>query len=257
MKFLVSPTDNELAFALGKDAIISSLPEEKGADVLVYSKQGLMGIQRKAVPHDFISSITDGRMTRLTSLLAKNCPFRLLICEGKFRYFPDGHLVLSDRKSSRFTKGQIRGMLLDIKFVKGVDYDFTENLEDTARYIKTLAEFMNREKHLGLFVRPSAKGTWQTPTSRDIDLWLLQSFPGIGPTTAENIIQACGGKVPLGWTCTYKQLLSVRGLGRKRAGELWKYLGGDIPKVEPVQVVQAHEEASSQLEAMKRRLADA
>ncbi len=254
MKYLVSPTDSELAQALGKDAIISSLPEEKGADVLVYSKQGLMGIQRKALPHDFISSITDGRMSRLTSLLAKHCPFRLLICEGRFRFFPDGHLALGGKRTSRFTRAQVRGMLLDIKFVKRVDYDFTENLEDTARYIKTLAEFMNREKHLGLFVRPSAKGTWQTPTARDIDLWLLQSFPGIGPTTAENIIQACKGKVPLIWSCTFRTLLSARGLGRKRAGELWTQLGGELEQVEPVRVELPPDDTNDKLDAMRRRL---
>jgi len=257
MKYLVSPSDSELALALGRDAIISSIPEDKGADVLVYTKQGLMGIQRKALPHDFISSITDGRMTRLTSLLAKHCPFRLLLCEGKFRYFPDGHLALSDRKISRFTRAQVRGMLLDIKFVKGVDYDFTEDIEDTARYIKTLAEFMNREKHLGLFARPSAKGTWQTPTGRDIDLWLLQSFPGIGPTTAENIILACGSRVPLKWSCSFKQLLSVRGLGPKTAGELWKQLGGDLADVVHKKVETHPNDILDRLDAMKRKILDA
>ena len=252
MKFLVSPTDDDLAVILGSDAIISTMPEEKGADVLIYSKQGLIGIQRKAVPHDFISSITDGRMTRLTSLLAKSCTFRILICEGRFRYFPDGHLALHDRKASRFTRAQVRGMLFDIKYVKGVDYDFTEDIEDTARYIKTLAGFMSREKHLGLFVRPCAKGTWHTPSARDIDLWLLQSFPGVGVTTAERIVEACGGKVPLKWSCTYETLLRVPGLGKKKAAKIWSQLE-ELPE----DAADLVPRITSKLDAMRKRLANA
>lgn len=234
MKVLVSPTDSELARVLGYSAIISSLPEEKGADVLVYTKQGLFGVQRKKLPHDFILSIEDGRLARETSLLSKSCKFALLICEGKFRYYPDERLALIPGKPSRYTRGQIHGMLYDIKYVKGVDYDYTEDIEHTARYIKFLADFMDKEKHLGLYTRPGAKGKWIIPTSRDIDLWLLQGFPGIGPTIAESIIKTCGGRIPLRWACSYSELLSAPGLGRKRARMLWESLESGPAVVEPV-----------------------
>ena len=54
MKALLSPTENDLSKAMGDSAITSSLPEERGADILLFTKQGVIGIQRKKVPHDFI-----------------------------------------------------------------------------------------------------------------------------------------------------------------------------------------------------------
>lgn len=224
--FLLSPSETTLAGILKDEALVSPLPEEKGADILAYTNQGLLGIQRKSVPHDFLSSVTDGRMARLTSLLRDSCPFPLLLCEGRFRYFPDGRLVLGPRRPGRFTRDQIRGILLDIKYIKGVTYDFTDNPEDTVRYIKVLVAFMNKEKHLGLFSRPSAKGTWYTPSTREIDLWILQSFEGIGPSLADNIVSHFGGRVPLRWSCTLEQLMAVPKLSAKRAKLLWASLPG-------------------------------
>ena len=225
MKALLSPTENDLSKVLGDSAITSSIPEEKGADILLYTKQGLIGIQRKKIPHDFISSIEDGRMARCTTLLQSTCEFRLLLGEGRFRYYPDGRLDLGPRVASHYNIKHIRGMLFDIRFVKNVEVDYTDDIRDTAHYILSLGEFFSAEKHLGLYRRPGAKGTWGAPTSEDIDLWLLQSFQGIGVTLAGNIIERFGGKVPIQWSCSLEELRSVPGLGKKRAEALWAALG--------------------------------
>lgn len=229
IRLLVSPSDTPLAKALGEKAIVSTIPEEKGADVLAYTSQGLLGIQRKAVPSDFISSITDGRMARETALLKQHCKFKLLLCEGRFRYYPNGRLAIDRKTSSQFTRKQIRGMLFDIRYVMGVDVDYTEDIEDTADYIVWQVDLMNQKKHLGLYHRPAVQGSWYVPTAKDIDLWLLQSFPGIGPAIADNIIRSFGGKVPLRWTCTLEELAQVDGLSRKRAEGMWEILEGRRP----------------------------
>lgn len=237
IKALLAPSEVALAKALGSSAIVSSLPEEKGADILLYTMQGLFGIQRKGIPHDFISSIEDGRMARSTSLLTQHCQFRLLLCEGRFRYYPDGKLDMGARVPTRYSYRQIHGMLFDIRYVKGVEIDYTEDIHDTAGYILGLAEFFSKQKHLGLYTRPSVKGSWGAPTAKDVDLWLLQSFQGIGVATAEKIIEHCGGGVPLSWTCTYEELLRVPGLSAKRAKMLWEALplSGPLP-VRPASV---------------------
>lgn len=227
---LLSPSERELSHILGKNAITSTVPEEKGADALLYTQYGLFGIQRKAVPHDFISSIQDGRMARLTSLLKDTCQFRLLLCEGRFRYYPDGKLDLGPRVPTRYTYRHVRGMLFDIRYVKGIEIDHTDDVHDTADYILTLAEFFGKKKHLGLYTRPSAKGAWGVPGPHDLGLWLLQSFPGIGPTIADSIIEQFGGELPLRWNCTLDELCATPKLGVKRAHEMWKILGGEVPE---------------------------
>ncbi len=229
IKILLSPSETKLAEALGNEAMVSSIPEEYGADILIYSESGLLGMQRKAVPNDFTSSFTDGRLAQSLPLLVKHCKFFRLVCEGHFKYWPDGTVDLGmtrDRKRvpSRFTRAHIHGMRNDIEFIYGVMIRDTDNLDDTVRYIKSVRTYLSKSKHVGLYSRPSAKGNWYVPTAKDVHLWLLQSFPGIGPSTADAIIAHFSDTVPVQWTCTLEQLMSVSGLSNKRAQELWDSL---------------------------------
>jgi len=243
--YLISPSEVKIAEKLKGGAIISSLPEERGADILIYTKQGLLGIQRKEVPNDFLSSITDGRIARETSLLPKGCKFCLLLLEGRFKYWPDGRIAIGRKEPSRFTKTQVQGLLFDTKYVKGVDYDYTEDLDDTIFYIKTVAQWMNRGKHLGLFSRPGGpKGTWAIPTVEETHSWLLQGFEGIGPALADAIIEHFG-QIPLTWTCSLKELIKVPRLSAKRAKILWESLSGTSAPVA---------EAPSEFESLRRKL---
>lgn len=230
-RILLSPSEVSLAKKLKDDAIVSELPEFKGADILLYTKQGLLGIQRKQAPHDFISSFTDGRMARLLPLLTQNCKFTRIIQEGRFRYWPDGTLNMGvtmegKRVPTRFTRKQVLGMRFDIEFVYGVIVDYTEDIEETVDYIRSVEKYLSGGKHLGLYTRPSAKGNWGVPSARDTDLWLLQSFQGIGPAIAGKIIDHFGGKIPLKWDCTLEQLASVPGLSVKRAKMMMGMLPG-------------------------------
>jgi len=226
---LLSPSEVALAGVFGKDAIVSTIPEEKGADILLYSKYGLVGFQRKSIPNDFITSFTDGRMARALALLVQSCTFTRLIGEGCFRYWPDGtvHLGMTrgnKRVPTRFTRKHIHGMLNDIEFTSGVIVRQTDDVADTVRYVKSVIDYLGSGKHTGLYSRPSAKGTWYVPTAKDVYLWLLQSFPGIGPTIADNIESRFGGEIPLSWTCSLEELTSVPGLSAKRAEIIWEAL---------------------------------
>lgn len=228
IRVLLSPSEISLAAILKDEAITSPLPEQKGADILIYSKHGLVGIQRKEVPNDFISSFIDGRMTRATSLLQQNCQFTRLVCEGCFRYWPDGtvHLGMTKGKKripSRFTRKHIHGMLNDIEFIKGIMIRWTDDIADTVLYIRSVVRFLEGDKHTGLYTRPSAKGAWYVPTAKDVHLWLLQSFPGVGPSIADSIIERLGG-VPLQWTCTLEELMGIPRLSKERAKEMYESL---------------------------------
>lgn len=228
--FLLSPTEQDLAEKLGDDAVTSSLPEQKGADILIYSKHGVYGIQRKKLPHDFLLSVGDGRLTRETTLMPKELDFWELLCEGRFRYYPDGRLAVDRKEPSRFTRKQIRGILFDVKWVKGVPVEYTEDIDDTVNYIKGLHGLLNADTHTGLFRRPSLKSAWYIPSIEEIHSWILQSWNGIGPATAEAIINHFGG-IPLQWTCTLDQMSRVPKLSRNKAKELIDTLtsGGSPP----------------------------
>jgi len=233
-KFLTSTTEIELTKALGDDAIMSTLPETKGADILLYSSHGLFGWQRKSLPSDFVSSFTDGRLARAIPLIKENCVCCRIVCEGKFSYYPDGTLDMGRRKdksmvNTRIKRAHVKNMVNDIEVIHDVKIDWTDDLKDTAFYLRSFRAFIEGNKHFGLFKRPSAKGLWPVPTSRDIDLWLLQSFPGIGPSVADAIINRFGGQIPLKWTCSFDELLSVPRVTQSTARTMWESLPTSSP----------------------------
>jgi len=226
-KILLSPSETELAKELGEDAITSVVPEQRGADIVIFSKNAGFFFQRKGVPGDFISSIEDGRMARATSLLSKQAGFNRLILEGKFKYWPDGKLFISRKVRSRWSEAQIIGILFDIEFVKGIPLTWTSDIEDTARYLRRLVVWAERSTHTGLYTRPSVKGAWGVPTIEDVQLWLLQGFQGVGVQTASSIVEHFG-RVPLSWSCTFNELCEVKGLSHKRAEKMWETLPGKV-----------------------------
>ena len=257
-KFLLSPTENKLAGVLGDEAITSPLPEEKGADILLYTDSGLTGFQRKAVPNDFISSVTDGRFARALPLLTKGCTSFRLIAEGRFKYWPDhtvhlGTLRGGKRIPSRFTRKHVHGILNDLEFVWGMQVHWTDDIEDTVMYLKSVREFMSAKRHVGLHTRPKLQGTWYVPSAKEVELWVMQSFPGIGASSADAIIKHFDGKIPLNWSCTYEELASVPRISRKKAKELWESLPSSAPL--PANVLQPLITDKSKLfDSLKKRI---
>lgn len=220
-KILLSPSETALKKALGDDSMISTLCEEKGADILIYSERGLVGLQRKSVPNDFITSFTDGRFARLLPLLTTNCAYYRVICEGRLKFWPDGtvHMGVTKRRErikSRFNRSHIHGMLNDLEFMYGIQVHWTEDIDDTVRYIQSIQRFMASDKHVGLFTRPKAQKSWTVRSTEDIHLWILQSFDGIGVNTASKIIDHFG-KAPLRWTCSVDELSKIPGVTTKAA----------------------------------------
>lgn len=232
-KFLLSPSETKLAEKFEDEAITSSLPEEKGADILLYTDSGLLGWQRKQIPHDFITSVTDGRFARLLPLITKSCAFYRLINEGEFKYWPDQTVFLGKTRDGkripcRFTRKQVHGILNDIDIVWNVPVRWTEDIDDTVMYLRSVRDFMSAKKHVGLFSRPKVRGAWYVPSSEETQLWLLQGFGGIGPSTADKIIRHFG-RIPIKWICSVDELAQVDGVTRKQAQGLVDVLSA-IPR---------------------------
>lgn len=204
------------------DAIVSSLPEEVGADYLIYSNHGVWGAQRKEFPWDFTSSFSDGRLTKETTRLVQLDFFEIII-EGAPRY-DDGMLRMREFGGRKYSEAQIEHMLMSLKFVKGTPVTWTSNIHETAKYIKLVASFFEEEKHTSLFRMPKPKGQWGIRTADDKKHAVLQSFEGVGPSLADNILHHFHGRLPLKWTCAFDELLLVRNIGHSRATKLWQTL---------------------------------
>ena len=117
MKLLVSPTERRLLRLLGERGLSSSLPERFGADILVFTPRGRLGIQRKEFPSDLFASLGDSRLTRELALM-QGLEFKWLIVEGTPTYTSDGYLM--DENYSRWTRTKVRNLLRSVEIQQGV-----------------------------------------------------------------------------------------------------------------------------------------
>ncbi len=134
------------------------------ADYLI----GTTAIERKTFS-DFISSMINKRLFMQLSEI-KKYPEYLLIIEGK-------------EQDSNFDN-QTKGMILSIILQYKIPVLFTENQEETADYLILLAKKQDKPK-TELSIRPSKS----LPTPQEQKQFILEGFPGIGPTIAKQLLE--------------------------------------------------------------------
>lgn len=226
--FLLSPSEGDLREKFKDLAQFSPIPETRGADILFTTPFGLFGLQRKQVPHDFLKSARDGRIAREAALL-RRLPFAQFVGDGKFRYYPDTTVAVPGVPKNamgayKFTRRQIWGIELAIRVVQGIDVVYFDDTDTLVDYIKYLKGYMSKENHRTIFSRPRATNPWGQKDRREEDLWVLQGFPGVGVATAEKILGAFSGVIPLRWVCSLEDLMSIPGIGRATAERLMNCL---------------------------------
>lgn len=220
---LVSPTDRDLLLLLGEKAMSNYLPERYGADILIVIEgHGKLAIQRKTFPDDFLASLDDGRLARELPLLAQ-AEFPVLIVEGQPMWTADGHLMHG--WSSRWTRAQLRNLLRSVWRVHGVSVERTDSLDDTAAAVLELEAWFRKDVHRSLLTRSKTpiKNDWGLSNRRDMARYFLQGFGGIGASKAEAIFDYFDG-IPLSWTVSPQEMMSVPGIGPKLAQSLFKAL---------------------------------
>lgn len=214
---LIAPTEPSQLHELGES---SSVPEQYGADVLVPAEGFLIGVQRKQFPGDFISSLTDGRLSSSLTKLTK-CRVGILLLEGKQIWSSSGALVgYSYGQGVNFTRSSLRSLMLSAQLELGVSTVQTDSITDTVDFLETLKSWAAKSKHTSLFNRPRERGEWERKWKPKLEaVHVLQGFDGVGPTLAADIYDHFDA-LPLEWTVTADQLKEVKGLGPGRVAKL-------------------------------------
>lgn len=219
---LVSPTEPALLKATG---ISSSIPESRGADILIASRHTTIGIQRKQFPGDFMSSMNDGRLNDLALKLSASVQVPILVLEGQPKWTRDG--VLVDDRVRRFTLTQLNRWLLSLFAVYGVTHFWTRSVPETANLIVDFEVWASRAEHgTSLLHRPGIPGESRDirgkVTDRNRAIYMLQALAeGVGPDVAARIFDHFE-RVPLRWDVTAKQMGGVDKVGPKRVQALSK-----------------------------------
>ncbi len=199
--------------------VVSPLPEEHGVDFMWGSELGKVGVQRKVFPGDFLSSVHDGRLNREYQQM-KELDFAVLLLEGAQNWTSEGELIC-DRGSQdyRWTLQQHRAYLASVQ-MRGIHIGTSTSSHDTYDYLHTLQVWSNKPDHKGLDSRPPARPSnpWERISNRDYCSYLLQGLPGVGPKTAEAILDVLG--MPLKLHVTAEDLMRVPGVGKVTAEKI-------------------------------------
>ena len=215
---LVSPTEPRELQALGE---IDFQPEQYGVDLLIVGK-GMIGIQRKVYPADLTASIRDGRIyeqvRRMDGLFRK-----VMLWEGPEPDTTTDGAFISD---PGFTVQQMLSLRTSLAFTADIHTWRTDSLAHTAWMVQLLAAWVSNPTHDSLRRRIKApKSAWGIRKKRSLHQHILQSFDGIGPTTAAAIVDQFGG-APLTWTASVEELRQVPGVGKRTAQKLVEALEG-------------------------------
>ena len=179
---------------------------------------GLVAIQRKRFPDDFLASVVDGRLMREVALL-RTTKTPILIIEGRETYSSDGSVARSF--NIHWHKKQIRNLFRSIRLEYGISIEFTDDIGDTAETVIEMDNWFQKTEHNSLLTRPKdVKNGWGRISERDFARFLLQGFPNIGPKQADKIYDHFG-RIPLKWDCSADEMLVVEGIGNKKVESLF------------------------------------
>lgn len=196
----------------------SPLPEQYGSDFLILCPVGMVGVQRKEV-HDLIASRADGRLARELAQM-KQLDVGVLLIEGRLKWTGDGVLISS---RSKWTRAQHLGMMFSIQST-GIWQTSTESIMESREYLLALESWMMKETHKGLNTRPKPQTQWGSRNDRDWGIHAIQSVDGVGPEMAGRIFDTFG--LPFKCSVTVEELLTVDGIGKKRAEKIVRAFNG-------------------------------
>jgi ERCC4-type nuclease len=213
----LSPTEHDLRAHLRSipvEFVNSPICEANGVDVIIPTRVGLVGFQRKRLP-DLESSLRDGRLAKELGQIRSSGILRHAGVVAEYdsaRITTDGYYL-----DTRLSQHQVRNLSLKIQLL-GLFWIQSSSVADTYVAINGASEYIASNRADDLYRPKPPTDAWGRRTSKDWCLHILQSFPDIGPRTANAIYEAVG--LPLGWLCTRDQLLAIPGVGPKTADAL-------------------------------------
>jgi len=137
-----------------------------------------IAVERKTI-NDFASSMMDRRLLDQLRDLKANYKNPLLIVEKE-----DHQDLYKPSLHSNIHENAIRGMILTIALQFNIPIIFTDGYEDTAKYLMILAKKQDKpEQEFSLVAKRHAY------SMKDQQQIIIESFPGIGPKTAKEILK--------------------------------------------------------------------
>lgn len=188
---------------------VSSRCEIYGVDFMWADEKGLHGAQRKTVS-DLLASVADGRLQRELGQMLQ-LTTRFLVLEGTPHWSNEG--IIMGTYGSRWTVRQWTGLMASIG--QSCSLIGSDSIQQTSMTVDALYQWTAKAKHTTLENRPGPQGAWGKPTNKEYQIHLVQGIPGVGAGVATKIVEKFG--VPWKWTVTVDDLMTIPGIGKKKA----------------------------------------
>ena len=215
MEIIADYREKRIILELSKKEIDVKSKSLISADFIINSKtkngkEVLVGIERKTLT-DFLNSIIDKRIITQLISLKENFDIPLLVIEGEQNIY----------RIRNFHPNSIRGMLSAIAIDLQIPTLYTKNEKDTASYIETIAKRIeSKRKDISLLKK-------RKPLElTELQEYIIESFPGIGPTIAKNLLKKFKTVKKI-VNAEEKELLEVEKLGKKKVKEIKRVLEED------------------------------
>lgn len=221
---LVSPAEQQPELrVLGRT---HSIVEKYGSDYMFASPNvGLVGIQRKQFPEDFLASLRGNDRVSRELQQMKNLDMGIWILEGMGNWTNDGFLIYGGRY--KYFEYELWGFQLSLQQM-GYSVFRVRDMKSTILLIQRIQMWASKPDHDSLLVRPKP-GRWGTAGSREWALHFLQGLPGVGYVGAEKILAVFGGKLPFQADFGFEQMAEA--VGPAKARVVCELFGVEVPKV--------------------------
>jgi len=151
--------------------------EMKHLEVADYVISEEIAVERKTIS-DFVYSMINKRLAKQLIDLKGNYSKPILIIEGYY----EQDMYKSERYNVH--ENAIRGMILSILLEFAVPIIFTKDSEDTSRFLAVLAK-RQEQPHKEISLKAKRKAS----SLAEQQQFIIEGFPGIGPTLAKNMLK--------------------------------------------------------------------
>lgn len=194
-------------------------------DMMLYTNQGKIGIERKDIPSDLLASVGDGRLQREIVAMRNMTDYQFVILHGRFIYRQDGTLS-SAGFGRNWTKRAIRNLLRSLELVEGVYVEQAETNEDLVNLVNELQDYFDKAKHLSTKkARPKIQTDWLSPTRIEMVRHFYQGLPRISAVRAKQLEEKFPNPTDL-FQASTDDILELSGFGKNLANGIYDFLRG-------------------------------
>jgi len=196
-------------------------------DMMLFTESGAIGLERKKVPDDLLSSVSDGRLNREILAMREETNIQILLLHGKMKFNKDGSLKTWRNRPQRYgwTKKGITNLLRTICYVEGLYIEEATNNRELVQVINDLQKYFDQKYHLSIKSRSRIETSWLISTKSERIIYFYSGLPGIKAISAKKLLDKFPYPLQL-YEASIEDLCCVPGIGKVMATGIYNFLRG-------------------------------